>query len=96
MRELGLWDVDEGLDKSFADIEKLAAMCKFHNCSHTSEPCCAVKEAISKGELSKERWLSYKKLKTENKYTENIDDYLAEKKRKLKNISKINKFNRKK
>ncbi len=96
MRELGLWDIDEGLDKSFSDIEELANMCKFHNCSHTSEPCCAVKEAISRGELSKERWVSYQKLRAENKYTENSEDYLAEKKQKLKNISKINKFNRKK
>ncbi len=91
MRELGLWNIDEGLDKSFADIEALAAMCRFHNCSHTSEPCCAIKEAISKGEISEERWLSYQKLKAENRYAENSNEYLVEKKQKFKNIAKINK-----
>lgn len=94
MRELGLWDTDEGLDKTFSDIEDLAAMCRFNNCSHTSEPGCAINEAISNGELSKERWLSYQKLKAENRYAENSSDYLAEKNQKFKNIAKFNKANR--
>lgn len=91
MRELGLWDVDEGLDKSFADIEELAARCKYRNCSHTNEPCCAIREAVFKGELSEERWFSYQKLKNENSYSENRNEYLAEKNQKFKNIAKINK-----
>lgn len=96
MRELGLWDIDEGLDRSFADIEELATMCRFRNCTHTNEPHCAVREAIIRGELTRERWLSYQKLKAENRYTENTDEYLAEKKQKFKNIAKINKASRKK
>lgn len=95
MRELGLWDIDEGLDRSFSDIEELAAMCRFSNCSHTSEPGCAIIEAISNRELSQERWLSYQKLKTENRYAENSSEYLAEKKQKFKNIAKFNKANHK-
>lgn len=91
MRELGLWNTDEGLDKSFSDIEALAAMCRFNNCSHTNEPHCAVKDALLKGELSKDRWLSYQKLKAENRYAEDTEGYLAEKKQKFKNIAKINK-----
>lgn len=87
MRELGLWDVDEGLDKSFSDIEALTARCRYSDCSHTVEPGCAVREAIDKGELSQERWKSYQKLKAENKYAENTERYLAEKKRKFKNIA---------
>lgn len=95
MRELGLWDAQTGLDKSFSDIEKLSEMCRFSNCNHTNEPGCAIKEAISKGELSKERWLSYQKLKAENKYAENSNEYLEEKKEKFKKIAKINKSARK-
>lgn len=91
MRELGLWDTGEGLEQSFSDIEALAAMCRFRNCSHTDEPHCAVQEAIAKGELSKERFQSYQKLKTENRYTEDTEGYLAEKKQKFKNIAKANK-----
>lgn len=94
MRELGLWNIDKGLDKAFSDIEALASMCRFRNCSHTNEPHCAVKDAIEKGELSKERLQSYQKLKSENRYAENTDEYLADKKQKFKNISKINKRNR--
>lgn len=96
MRELGLWDAEEGLERAFADIEQLANRCRFQNCSHTSEPGCAVRAAIESGDLPEERWLSYEKLRAENRYAENADEYLAEKKRKFKEISKINKANRRK
>ena len=96
MRELGLWNNEEGLDRTFSDIEELTTMCRFTNCSHTGEPGCAVKDAISRGELSEERWFSYLKLKNENRYSENSSDYLAEKKQKFKNIAKFNKNNHKK
>ena len=96
MRELGLWDAEEGLSKSFADIESLAQKCRFGNCRHGKEPGCAIRQALASGELSEERWLSYQKLLTENRYAENNAEYMAEKKEKFKNISKINKTNRKK
>ena len=96
MGELGLWDAEEGLERAFADIEQLANRCRFQNCSHTSEPGCAVRAAIESGDLPEERWLSYEKLRAENRYAENADEYLAEKKRKFKEISKINKANRRK
>lgn len=94
MRELGLWEIDERLDKSFSEIEALASMCRFRNCSHTNEPHCAVKEAVAKGQLSKERLQSYQKLKSENRYVEDTEGYMAEKKQKFKNIAKINKRSR--
>lgn len=93
MRELGLWDTDEGLDQSFSDVEALAAQCRFRDCRHMSEPGCAVREAIRNGALSEERLQSYQKLKVENSYAENAQEYLAQKKQKFKNISKINKRN---
>lgn len=91
MRELGLWDTDGGLERSFSDIEALASMCRFHDCTHTNEPHCAVQAAIANGELAPERWLSYRKLKSENRYAEDTDGYLAEKKQKFKKIAKLNK-----
>ncbi|WP_426348772.1 ribosome small subunit-dependent GTPase A [Alloiococcus sp. CFN-8] len=66
MRELGLDSAD--LSKSFSDIDNLAAMCKFNDCTHTKEPGCAVQKAINEGILSYERLLSYEKLKKESKY----------------------------
>ena len=90
MREFGLWNAEDGLDKSFADIESLAELCQFADCTHTSEPHCAVREAVSNGTLSAERLMSYQKLKAENAYFENAAEYLAEKKKKFKDIAKIN------
>ncbi|HBF9828524.1 ribosome small subunit-dependent GTPase A [Clostridioides difficile] len=91
MRELGMWDVSEGLDKSFADIEAYFGKCHFRNCTHTSEPGCAIWEAIAHQELSPKRWESYRRLKTEAVFADNKSEYLAKKEKKFKNISKINK-----
>ena len=95
MRELGMWAAETGLSTSFADVEALASACRFRDCTHTSEPGCAVRKAIEAGELSEERLLSYKKLEAENSYSEDSQSYLASKKKKFKAISKINKANRK-
>ena len=91
MRELGLWDAEEGLDRSFSDIIALASECRFSDCTHTGEPGCAVREAVLKGGLSQERLSAYQKLKAENAYFEDSEAYLAEKKRKFKDIAKMNK-----
>lgn len=96
LRELGLWDAGAGLDRSFADIETLAAQCRFADCSHTGEPDCAVRAALSGGTLSRQRWLSYQNLSAENAYAADTEEYLAQKKDKFKNIAKVNKLNRKK
>jgi len=64
IRELEVWD-DTGLDNSFADIEKLAAQCRFRDCRHQGEPGCAVKQAVVSGELEETRMRSYDKLQGE-------------------------------
>lgn len=94
MRELGMWDAGDGIDRTFADIEELAQQCRFHDCTHTSEPGCAIRKALEKGELSRERFLSYQKLKNENAYIEDSESYLAAKEKKFKEIAKYNKNNR--
>jgi ribosome biogenesis GTPase len=66
MRELGVESVD--LSKTFADIDELSTKCKFHDCSHTSEPNCAVQKAINDGLLSEARLANYLKLIKEAKY----------------------------
>lgn len=91
MRELGMWDNDSGIDTAFADIAGLTEQCRFSDCTHTNEPGCAILEALKTGALSEERWASYQKLKTESSYTENTGDYLSEKRKKFKQIAKINK-----
>ena len=66
LRELQLWDVGAaGLDATFADVEELAADCRFGDCSHVHEPGCAVLAAVEAGELPRERLHSWRKLQRE-------------------------------
>jgi ribosome biogenesis GTPase len=66
IRELQLWDASEdGMSETFADVEALAATCKFNDCTHTSEPGCAVLAAVESGELPAERLQSWFKLQRE-------------------------------
>jgi ribosome biogenesis GTPase len=66
LRELQLWDVgDASLDATFADVEELAADCRFGDCTHSHEPGCAVLAAVESGELPSERLHSWRKLQRE-------------------------------
>ena len=65
MRELGMWDVSDGLGDAFADVEQFLGKCRFSDCSHEREPGCAIKAAIAAGELDSGRWESYRKLSEE-------------------------------
>jgi ribosome biogenesis GTPase len=70
MREVQLWDADEGLDNTFADISAIAAGCKFNDCAHEGEPGCAVAAALESGELEADRLESYRKLERELAFLE--------------------------
>ena len=65
LREVQLWDADEGIDQAFADVDELAAGCRFNDCAHMQEPGCAVQEAIDEGRLPRERLQSYRALQRE-------------------------------
>ena len=92
MSELGLWDAGDGSDQTFSDIEKLAQRCRFRDCTPSgSEPGGALQEAIERGELPMDRFRSWQKLMNENRYVEDTQGYLSEKRKKFKNIAKINK-----
>ena len=95
MRELGMWDSDAGIDTTFADIEELSRGCRYADCSHTSEPGCAILAAVADGTLDIARLESYRKLKTENAYAADSSRYLEAKRTKFKEIAKINKLGRK-
>ena len=95
MRELGMWDSGDGIDTAFADIEDLSRACRYADCTHTSEPGCAVLRALADGTLDAARLASYRKLKTENNYAADNSRYLEAKRTKFKEIAKINKSNRK-
>ena len=88
MRELGMWEAEVGLSHSFSDVEEHLGRCRFSDCRHQGEPGCAVAEAIRLGELSPERWESYRKLREESRLSGGKADYLREKQRRQKELSK--------
>lgn len=65
VRGLGLWDANAGIGVAFADVEELAAQCKFRDCKHENEPGCAVRAAVEAGQLAPERFASYQALRQE-------------------------------
>jgi ribosome biogenesis GTPase len=62
MRELQLAGCEAGVSATFADIEDLAAQCRFRDCSHGQEPGCKVQAALESGELTERRLTNYRKL----------------------------------
>ena len=77
MRELTLWDAEEGLGQAFEDVEELAARCRFSDCAHRTEPGCAVRAAIAAGELPEARLESFRHLDRELRYLETRHDARA-------------------
>jgi ribosome biogenesis GTPase len=90
MRELQIWEGDEGLGRAFDEIETLAAQCGFRDCTHSSEPRCAVRAAVEDGRLSRERLENFHKLQREMRYLALRRDSSAQlaEKRRWKQINK--------
>nr|WP_243737554.1 ribosome small subunit-dependent GTPase A [Blastococcus xanthinilyticus] len=65
MRELGLRDDADGVDRAFADVAELAAGCRYRDCAHRTEPGCAVAAALEAGRLDPARYTSWRKLQAE-------------------------------
>lgn len=60
LREIQLWASAESVGAVFEEITALAAQCRFADCSHTSEPGCAVR-----GQVEQDRLASFHKLQRE-------------------------------
>jgi ribosome biogenesis GTPase len=89
LREAQLWEGDSGLGEVFEDIELLALQCRFTNCSHDSEPGCAIKAALADGNLDAARFQSFVKLQRELRFVAAKSDVRLriEERRKWKQIS---------
>jgi ribosome biogenesis GTPase len=68
MREFGILAADSGINGSFADIISLASRCRYRDCTHTSEPGCAVLMAVKSGEISQEHYENHIKLRKESEF----------------------------
>lgn len=87
MRELGMCDVDNGIDETFSDIVELEACCRFSDCKHLTEPGCAIKAALEEGTLSKERYELFTGLHSESKHTAKMKS-ISKQRKNLKDKSK--------
>ncbi len=65
MREIQVLGNDDNLNDTFRDIRQIAEKCRFKNCSHLTEPGCAIQAAIKRGELDDARFQNYQKLQRE-------------------------------
>ncbi|AOZ94516.1 GTPase EngC [Paenibacillus crassostreae] len=87
MRELGLFDADEGISVGFNDVEELFTQCRFNDCRHQTEPGCAVLAALADGSLVPEHWERYLVQKRENKFVNDKSGYLIDKRAWQKSIA---------
>jgi len=90
LRSVQLWDTTSGLERTFSDVESLAALCRFTDCAHHGEPGCAVGAAVADGTLAARRLGSYEKLRREQAWLAGRCDarQRAEQRRIWKNRSK--------
>ncbi|KGE17419.1 GTPase EngC [Paenibacillus wynnii] len=87
MRELGLFDANEGIRASFTDVEEWFPKCRFTDCRHQAEPGCAVLAALEGGSLPRERWEHYVAQQHENRYVQDKTSYLIDKRARNKTIA---------
>jgi ribosome biogenesis GTPase / thiamine phosphate phosphatase len=80
LRSIGLWD---GADAAFADIDRLAAGCRFADCRHDREPGCAVRKAVDP-----ERLAGWRKLSREQAWLEDRKAAARERKRNARTLSR--------
>ena len=87
MREFGLTG-DSHTEAAFPGIERLAGQCQFDDCRHEHEPGCAVLKAVEEGEIDREQYENYRKLRREQEHYARSE---AEKRQKDKEFGKMQK-----
>jgi len=69
MRELKPWTSEHSIDPhsedAFGDLLQISALCKFSDCRHSSEPECAIREAIASGAVDPKRLEAWDRLRLE-------------------------------
>ncbi|NDY70746.1 ribosome small subunit-dependent GTPase A [Desulfobacter hydrogenophilus] len=99
IREITFWEIDQGVESTFPEIEEFAAQCRFSDCTHTHEPGCRVLQAVQDEELTEARLENYLKMKRELEYISERKNKSADRveKERWKGVSmKIKSINKKK
>ena len=86
IREVGLTDMNGGINDFFDEITTLSRKCKYVDCTHTHELGCEILVAVKSGRVDKEKYSNYINLKKEAEYYEMTD---IEKKKKEHQFGKF-------
>ena len=70
MRELGNFEIAEGIEQTFEYISFYGTKCRFRDCTHVHEKGCAVIEAVEQGVIDAERYQNYLKIRKESVFYE--------------------------
>jgi len=65
LREIGVFTDVDTVDDVYADVTDFIGGCRFNDCTHLSEPGCAVLAAIEAGTLDRSRYESWLDLRAE-------------------------------
>ncbi len=66
LQEFGLHHLStDELEHAFIEFRPFLGKCRFNNCKHLQEPDCAIKDAVSSGQVTSERLAIYQMLRTE-------------------------------
>jgi ribosome biogenesis GTPase / thiamine phosphate phosphatase len=82
LRGLAMGEATDALVAAFADIESLAASCRFTDCRHESEPGCSIRAALEAGKLDSARLDGYLKLQREMASAARRENRIADRKQK--------------
>ncbi|GAB4318574.1 MAG: ribosome small subunit-dependent GTPase A [Candidatus Zixiibacteriota bacterium] len=64
IRVIGIWNVaQEDLPHLYPEFRAREGLCKFRNCMHIGEPGCAVLRALEAGEIHRERYDGYLRIR---------------------------------
>ena len=66
VRALAATSDSSAIDETFDDVSSYAAACRYSDCAHSSEPGCAVQQALADGALDPERFERYRRMMAES------------------------------
>ena len=81
VREFGLWHLEpEQITNGFVEFHDYLGHCKYRDCKHDTDPGCAIREAVEKGEIAESRFENYHRIlesmsqvKTRKSFSESDD-----------------------
>lgn len=65
LKIMGLWEILQSeLAYFYSEFEAVSRLCRFSGCQHLEEPDCAVKDAVSGGQIARFRYENYVQIRS--------------------------------